>query len=516
LKNDAKKNFPADQHDPITLAADIVNTVREPMLVLDTNLRVLQANASFLRHFHVMQEETVGKQVFNLGNGQWDIPRLRELLEKILPEKSVFNDFEVQHAFDKIGQRTFLLNARRIDDKQLILLAMEDVTERQQAEMELREAKALAEKANQAKSEFLANMSHEIRTPMTIFLGAIDHLSQIDQNPDHRSLLKMADQASRQLRSLIDDILDFSRIEARCLELSEEPFDLRAWVRDTVEMFTLPSREKNLRLHTKIAPETPDLVVGDSNRLKQVLVNLLGNAIKFTREGEVSVTVQLRDNFLEFAITDTGIGIPADKHHLLFQSFSQVDSSFNRQYGGSGLGLAISRQLIELMGGQIAVQSREGKGTTVTFSLPLKKATKSNLAPQTRIEYSDDESAPVRILLADDEPVIREVVNLMLTRRGWNAVTAQSGREAIEMWERGNFNVILMDLQMPGIDGMEATRTIRQKETEGTKRTCIIGLTAHVQNSIKDDCLKAGMDQVLTKPVRMTDLHSAITSCFFG
>jgi CheY-like chemotaxis protein len=279
-------------------------------------------------------------------------------------------------------------------------------------------------------------------------------------------------------------------------------------------MFALSAQKKNLRLKSDVGPDVPPIVVGDPHKLGQVLTNLVGNAVKFTDQGEVRVTVQLRGGLLECAVADTGIGIPEEKRHLLFQSFSQVDASFHRRYGGSGLGLAISKGLVELMGGRIEVRSRKGGGSIFTFTLPLKTTDNRSLLPQEALQEATGEASPVaRILLAEDEPMIRELITLLLARRGWHVETAESGRCAIEKWEKGKFDIVFMDLQMPEIDGLEATKAIREREAAEVGRTCIIGLTGHAQRELRDECLKAGMDEVLTKPVQMNDLYSAVESC---
>jgi CheY-like chemotaxis protein/anti-sigma regulatory factor (Ser/Thr protein kinase) len=258
----------------------------------------------------------------------------------------------------------------------------------------------------------------------------------------------------------------------------------------------------------------PDLAIGDPNRLGQVLTNLIGNAVKFTHEGEVRVRVQPRGDFLEFSVVDTGIGIPEEKRHLLFESFTQVDSSFTRKFGGSGLGLAICKGLVELMDGEISVQSREGKGSVFTFTIPLEIAEKQSEATiGAPSKGSDKEIFNARILLAEDDPLIQNIVTLMLAQRGWQAETAKTGLDAVEKWKSGNFDLILMDLQMPEMNGLEATRTIREKESEGNKHTCIIGLTAHARREVIDDCLKVGMNSVLTKPIQTKELSSAIDDC---
>ncbi len=389
-----------------------------------------------------------------------------------------------------------------------------DITERKQSREALKEAKEAAEDANRAKSEFLANMSHEIRTPMTVFMVALEHLMQIDKDPEHLLLLEMADNSAERLRALIDDILDFSRIEARRVTLEEKPFDVLACLREAVEMFALAAREKNLRLETAVAGEVPHIVVGDSARLGQVLTNLVGNAVKFTHQGEISITVRPRGDFLEFAVSDTGIGIPEDKLEWIFETFSQADGSLTRRYGGTGLGLAICKRLVELMGGEIFARSRKGAGSIFTFTVPLKTAEREDSGPAEAMPQVSCEERPVaRILLADDEPMVRELTAMMLTQRGWHTEVAESGRDALKKWESGNFDVILMDLQMPEMDGLEATRAIREREADRSQRASIIALTAHAQREVRDNCIEAGMDMVLVKPVKTRDLYAAIESC---
>ncbi|MCM2264437.1 MAG: CHASE domain-containing protein [Desulfuromonadales bacterium] len=392
-----------------------------------------------------------------------------------------------------------------------------DITRQRELEESLRTAKQVAEEASRAKSDFLATMSHEIRTPMAVFMSAIEQLQYLDKIPAHRQLLELADQASNRLYALVNDILDFSKIEARRVDIDEDWFSLRSCLQETVAMMNAKAQEKGLRLQLEISSVVSECVVGDQHRLEQVLINLIGNAIKFTDAGEVKVAVQCHDGTLEFTVSDTGIGIPADKLAKIFETFSQVDGSSTRRYGGTGLGLAISRGLVELMGGRIGVQSRLGQGSTFTFTLPVKcgpmqaaAGTGENGQPPAMVA---DEA---HILLAEDNPMIRDVIQVILSRRSWQATTAETGREAVRKWQAGNFDLILMDLQMPDMDGLEATREIRRLEVGKERRVGIIGLTAHANPVVQRQCLEAGMNEILIKPFETASLFGAIERYFTG
>ncbi|UWZ79529.1 PAS domain S-box protein [Geoalkalibacter halelectricus] len=478
--------------------------------------RWIDVNAAFcqmLGYTHEEMRATPWPQITHPEDLDLDLIPFRRMAAGELENYSVEKRFIHKNGHPVWARLTLALVRDAEGRPDYEIAVIENITERKRAEEELKEAVAAAEEASRAKSEFLANMSHEIRTPMTVFMAAVEHLLQIDRNPERRQLLNMADQSAERLRALIDDILDFSRIEARKVDLEEEPFDLGACVREAVSMFALQAKKKSIRLEWELAPGLPETIVGDSDRISQVLINLIGNAVKFTGEGEVRVCVQPRGDFVEFAVADTGIGIPEEKRELLFESFTQADSSFTRKFGGTGLGLAISKGLVDLMGGEISVRGREGQGSVFSFTIPLKRAGTQPGAPVEELPGEADTVFAARILLAEDDPMIRDMIALMLAHRGWQAEAAENGREAVEKWERGDFDLLLMDLQMPEMDGLETTRTIRQKESGGEKHTWIIGLTAHARREIKDECLKAGMDKVLTKPIQLNDLYSAISDC---
>ena len=378
-----------------TANADIIETVREPLLVLDSDLRVLSANRSFYESFKVTPNETVGNLIYDLGNRQWDIPRLRTLLEDILPKNNKFDNYEVEHVFSSIGHKIMLLNARRIIQKeigsQMILLAIEDITEKMRLERELAErtrdaekAQSEAEAATRAKSDFLANMSHELRTPLNSIIGFSEVLEDEllgSLNASQRENMQYILKAGRHLLSLINDILDLSKVESGKMELEVDRVSLRGILDASLVMH----REKGLRhgisLDLQMEPVTDMVIEADERKLKQILFNLLSNAVKFTPDGG-SVRVMAREitgaQEIEISIEDTGIGIKPEDIPKLFKEFSQLDSVYDKEYEGTGLGLALTKKLVELHGGRIQVSSEFGKGSRLAFVIPVRQARKKN------------------------------------------------------------------------------------------------------------------------------------------
>ena len=372
-----------------TYAQNIVDTVREPLLILDGTLRVRSANRAFYQTFHVSPGETEGRLIYELGNGQWDIPDLRTLLEDIVPKSSVFEDFELEHTFPVIGRRVMLLNARKLQaghHGELLVLAMEDVTERRRVEEEVAKAKEAAEAANRAKSAFLANMSHEIRTPMNAILG-FSQLMLRDQNLDVRQsqYLGTINRSGEHLLALINDILEMSKIEAGRTTLNPTTFDLPALINDLEMMFRVRTDGKKLSFVVELIDDVPRYIASDINKLRQVFINVLGNAVKFTERGGIGVRVRAdRQNAsgpcLRVEVEDTGPGISADELGKLFRHFEQTKTG--QQAGtGTGLGLAISREFVRLMGGDITVSSQVGKGSTFAIQLPLNESVAQAIQP---------------------------------------------------------------------------------------------------------------------------------------
>jgi PAS domain S-box-containing protein len=400
-----------------------------------------------------------------------------------------------------------------------------EVAERQKKTEELREARDVAESANRAKTEFLANMSHEMRTPLNSIIGGTEYLESASLTPDQQHCLEMIRHAGDSLLVQVNDLIDLARIEAGQLELLAEKFNLADTLEATVHVLGLNARQKQLDLSLAIAPDIPHFVIGDQARLKQVMVNLVSNAIKFTDNGgKVTVSAQRGQTDLHsievyFQVRDTGIGFESSKIDMIFETFAQADSSITRRYGGSGLGLAISRRLVEAMGGRFKVESVPGVGSSFAFSIrfPLSDhvvAAQQNAPDDTGraggIQDAAATEGPLRIsrvLLVDDSLENRALMRLLLARQPLTIDEANNGREALELFERNEYSLVLMDIQMPIMDGYTATRMMRRiEERSGRRPTPVVALTAHAYEVDIRRCKEAGCDDHIAKPFKKKGL----------
>ncbi len=402
-----------------------------------------------------------------------------------------------------------------------LLVVIRDVTERLAMERSLADARDRAEQSERAKSQFLANMSHEIRTPMNGVLGMVDLLTDTELNPTQQRYLSVIRGSGKTLMTVINDILDLSKIEAGKLTLESEPLDVRGVVNDVIELFSEIASAKSVMLSTALAEGLPRAVCGDVSRLRQILGNLVSNAIKFTASGgsvELRASSSPREDGnvrLVFEIEDSGIGIEPDRLDRLFEAFEQADGSTSRRYGGTGLGLAIVSEIVEMMGGRVAARSELGQGSVFTISITVPVASETTTAAS-NAEAPSDAVAQTRfdakILVAEDNLVNQEVTRAVLEGLGCDVTIENDGSRTFDAWKREMFDLILMDCQMPEMDGFDAAALIRnaEKRSNASRRTPIVALTAHVLEEDRDRCREAGMDDYLSKPFDKSSLVTVL------
>jgi CheY-like chemotaxis protein len=397
----------------------------------------------------------------------------------------------------------------------------------------LRHLNQALEKASKSKDEFLANMSHELRTPMNGVIGMTRLALATELNPEQREYLEVVSTSSASLLSIIDDILDFSKFETRILKLEKIAFDSRQCIQQTVASLAGRADEKALQFGCTVANDVPISLIGDPGRLRQILINLLTNAIKFTLAGRVSTTISVEDQgadnvTLKFCVADTGIGIPKDKHAAIFEAFTQVDSSATRIFGGTGMGLTVAWKLVGLMGGRMWVESAPGAGSRFYFTAPFGvgqtvETPKAEHAPPTPSvpEITQEvtlQSKALRALLVEDNLINQKVAKRLLEKNGCQVHVANNGIEALKALEEleWNVDVVFMDVQMPEMDGIAATKEIRRLEALNGKRLPIFALTAHISEQDEERCLAAGMDKHLTKPIKPEILESVLRKVASG
>lgn len=523
-------------HDNIQ---NILKSITESLIVLDNAGRIAMVNRVTLDWLGFTESELLGQDI-----------------SLVLDSEARPSDWQYGEAEGKCGavnmDRTFVT---KTGEKIPVLFSWSfiepgdagipgivcvalDITERKQTELILERAKEEAEAANRAKSEFLANMSHEIRTPMNGVIGMIDLLLNTDLNANQRNYANTASRSAANLLNILDDIIDLSKVEAGRLSLESIDFSVQELVHEAVELFAVECQTKGIALKALLDEDAISIVRGDPVRLRQILINLVGNAVKFTEKGSVTIrTEQVEEKndsvTLNFRIIDTGAGISPDKQREIFGAFMQGDSSTTRKHGGSGLGLAITRQLVSLMGGKVGVESAEGEGSTFWFTVNLEKGSWEGIMQRekTLLSFSGDstsmgEAGPAtgetvtngevdwtrcRILVAEDNPVNQMVAMEAISQLGCQVDLVSNGREVIEAMTAQIYDMVLMDCQMPVMDGYEATKIIRGREQSGNlPRIPIVALTAHAMQGDRDKCLAAGMDDHLPKPFHQGQIRAVL------
>jgi len=479
----------------------IVDTISHPLLVLTPDLRVDSANQAFYATFHVDPDGTQGKLIYELGNGQWDIPELRRLLEEVLPGNDTFEGFRVSHSFEQIGTRVMLLNASRLDALQRILLGIDDITEHERAAEVLREA-------DRQKNRFLAQLGHELRNPLAAISNTVDALlmTELPSESVREAIGRIERQVRKQLR-LVDDVLNISRINRGQIDVQRKPMDLRDSIHDAVDQVHESISQRGLRLDLAL-PEQPLAVSGDAERLTQILSNLLCNAVQYSDDGgAVTLSAETAEDRVRVHVRDSGVGIAPDDLPKVFEPFSRLSASKARHLGGLGLGLPLARELAELHGGSLEARSDgPGHGSEFVLELP-READQAVPAPQTRTPGTQTEIPVRRILLVEDDAAVGDALRILLEQLGQTVRHATTGRDALAAVPDFEPELVLLDLNLPDISGQEVARRLR--ESHGAERFRLVALSGYPPDD-GDPAEPALFERHLVKPATMDALKSLL------
>ncbi|MFC5372607.1 ATP-binding protein [Brevundimonas faecalis] len=505
------------RHSSLGQIREAIDAMPDGLGLFDSDDRLLIWNRRFAAVNHevasVLKVGVPFMDILRAGARSGFYPCAEGRAEEWIEERMAHRRHPTGAMEQRIGDRWLLVQDRKTAGGGTVTVCT-DITDMKRDAADLAEARDAADAANLAKSRFLANMSHEIRTPLNGVIGVAQALSGTALDPRQREMLDLIQASSHTLQALLSDILDLARVESGRLQLCDEPFDLAATVEEAGRLYASAAREKHLDFSVNISPEARIWVRGDAVRLKQVLTNLVSNAVKFTSSGFVSLTVQAGLRDLHFVVRDSGIGISEEARARLFGRFEQADGDITRRFGGSGLGLAICRELADMMGGALACESAAGQGAAFILTLPLRivaePETPTPAAPAA-VDAVAETPRRLRILAADDHPTNRRLIEMILDPMDFDLVTVENGAEAVEAFDRSRFDLVLMDMQMPVMDGLTATRELRRLESEaGRPRVPIIMLTANALPEHVTAGAEAGADRHLAKPFNVETLTALV------
>lgn len=510
-----KDNFISDLKVHRDLLRALTNKTENGIFITDTVGLILDFNSRAAQMFGFQGNDLIGKDFAILRKNDLTAEEIAAGLND-LETSGFWNKQTILTRNDGVEFHAYVsISLIERGSQRYLVYRVRDISVAKAFEVELVSAKEQAEEAVKIKSQFLATMSHEIRTPLNGVIGMASLLHYTDLDQMQKEYVDTIQRSGQSLMVLINDILDFSKIESGKMKTEKIECDLLDTVFEVADLLRPHAESKGIQLEVQFGNDIPKCILTDPNRLKQVLLNLMGNAIKFTSKGKVRVTckcdsINLKDGIFRISIEDNGIGIPLEKQHLLFQSFSQVDSSTSRKFGGTGLGLAISKQIVELLGGEIGVKSEEGKGSTFFFTLQseivdeVKMIGESSDRPKV---FDTSKAHLLEVLIAEDNMVNQNVLRYMLETMGVRADIASNGVEVLQKVKDNSYHIIYMDVQMPDMDGIEATQKIR--EIYG-KEICIVALTANSTPEDRDRCLEAGMDDFISKPFVLSQLQESL------